>query len=69
MDFKNSAVSNGGHFEYCSIKKKCSTCPRWHQADFSLVGYTLPENTKKTSVMSQNEVELKKGTFPLNYNT
>ena len=47
--------------------QKCSTCPRWHQAHFSLVGCTLPENAKKTSVMSQNEVELKKLTFPMNY--
>ena len=36
--------------------KKCSTCPRWHQADFSSVVCTLPEYAKKTSVMSQNEV-------------
>ena len=51
--FKNSLVSDGGHFEYCSIKKKkkkkkCSIGPRWHQADFSLIGCTLPENEKKT---------------------
>ena len=27
--------------------KKCSTCPRWHQADFLWVGCTLPEYAKK----------------------
>ena len=27
--------------------KKCSACPRWHQADFSSVGCILPKCAKK----------------------
>ena len=38
------------------LKKPSSTSPRWHQADFLSVGYTLPEYAEKISVMSQNEV-------------
>ena len=68
MDFLKFCSERWQPFNIAQFKKKCSTCPRWHQADFLLVGCTLPANAKKTSVMSQNEVELKKGTFLLNDN-
>ena len=47
MDFLNFPVRDGVHFVHCACliekKKHCSTCSRWHQAEFSSVGYTLPE--------------------------
>ena len=48
--------------------KKMLNMPKVASSWFFISRVYSTRKCKKTSVMSQNEVELKKGTFPLNYN-
>ena len=67
MDFLKFSSERWQPFWILLNLKICSTCPRWHQADFSLVWCTLPENAKKHLLCPKMRWSPKKGTFPLNY--
>ena len=47
--------------------KKMLNIPKVASSWFFINRVYFTRKCKKTSVMSQNEVDLKKGTFPLNY--